>query len=133
MNRLYRDDTIVCGVEIFPTISREAAAEQIGILLGVSFEEREVDEFSLFEASIPGFSLQIQINYDWDLADEEKQSIVLLIDRKRDRRTNISHEKSATVFANIPTSLSKNENGEIDISNYIAQYINESLGYKCVV
>jgi len=124
---------IVCGVEIFPSIIRGTAVEKIGSLFGVIFEEREVDEFVLFQASISGFSLEIQINYDWDLEEKDKQSIMLLIDCDCEQRASISHEEYADVFTKIPTTFCKNEKGEIDISDYIAQYVNKSLGYKCVV
>jgi len=133
MNNIYPKKIIDGFVEVFPNIKREDAVPVLEKLFGLPLEERDADEFLLFEGKCGGVFYQLQLNYDWNLDESEKQSIGVHVQSSWEERENISDQEVSELLRNVPSNVSENEYGNIVISGYIANIISSRTGYRCLV
>ena len=131
MTEMYRDKTIRGFIEIIPKYSKEEDMPIIERKIGVALGEYERDEFVFFDAEVGGYKLRFQLNYDWDLSEEEKNNIGLDITSFYEDRVRSGSDKLPEFICNIPDNLRVNKYGDIDISKYLSESIAKLTGYQC--
>lgn len=133
MTNLFPNKIISGFVEVFPDVPREEGVPVLEKAFGVSLDEREADEYSLFEKNEKGVSYQLALNYDWHLEEKDKKSIEVHVTSYWEDRERLMETELAEVLKYLPTNLPKNEYGHIIISAHLAEYINKSTGYRCEI
>ena len=133
MNNQFPEKIIVGSVEVFPDINREEAIPVLERVFGINLEERDANEYTLYEAEKNGVSYQLALNFDWNLDEAEKQSIEVHITSYWEDRENIPESDLSFILKGIPCNLSENEYGHIIISEFIAELLRKRTGYRCEI
>ncbi len=132
MTENYRNKTIRGFIEIIPKSSKEEDMPIIERKIGVPLDKYEKDELVFFDAKVGGYKIRFQLNYDWDLSEEEKKNIGFDITSFYEDRIGYSYAKLPEFIGKIPNNLPENEHGDIDISKYLSKSIALLTGYQCI-
>ena len=131
MKNLFKEKLITGSVEVFPNIKREDSISVLESVFDVVLEERESDEYMLYEAEKGGVSYTLALNYDWYLDERDKQSIEVHITSHWDDRANTPNSDISPMLSDIPDNSPQNGYGHIVISKLVADLIARSTGYRC--